>query len=209
MGPLTSRKIPPMDSSLLQADQTDGVGRGEGSNHVNGDHSNFQAHIHQLSPEDERAARRGSGRHPMDSEGSGYTKAIFSNGLYNLDQAHTADECAASSYVFVISSLDEESGRQHARACAATFIFTQRILRRRYSVTLPTFMVLVAPLSLEMSLNGSTSEPRSYFLSTGQGAHYHASGCGLMCQYVVFERFLKAASVSLQRLGALWRLLGS
>lgn len=226
-GYLESRKIPPMDTSLLQADTTNGIGRGNGSYHVNGDLSNFKAHDHQVSPEDERAARRGFGRHPTDSEGSGHTKAILSNGLYILDQGHTADKNSAS-YVFVISSFDEESGRRHARALrdylhlhakdltAPLFREVAYTLGSRRSIlSCKAAFMAASPTSLEgqlskdrLVLDKSTSEPRLDFLFTGQGAQWHAMGRGLICQYAVFERSLEAASECLQRLGAPWRLLG-
>ena len=225
---LASRKILPMDMSRLQTDPTDSIRDGNGSNHVNGEHSNFKIHVDQVSPEDERAAGHGFGHHPADIEGFGSSKALFSNGLSRLDQRNTTDENSTSSYVLVISSFDEESGRRHTRAVRDYLQLHSKNLTaplfrslaytlgsRRSILSWKAAFMAASPTSLEGQLsrdrlvfNKSTKEPRLNFLFTGQGAQWHAMGRELIHRYAVFERSLEAASECLQRLGAPWRLLG-
>ena len=214
--------------SLLQTDTTDGIRHGNGSNHVNGEYSNFKIQVDQVSPEDERAAGHGLQRHSADIEGFGSSKALFSNGLSRLDQRNTTDAISTSLYVLVISSFDEESGRRHAVALrdylhlhsknltAALFRGLAYTLgSRRSSLSWKAAFIAASPTSLAGQLSGdrlvfnkSTKEPRLSFLFTGQGAQWHAMGREIIYRYPVFERSLEAASECLQRLGASWRLLG-
>lgn len=153
---------------------------------------------------------------------------VRSDGTHSLTNGYADAEGKDESYVFVLSSFDEHSGKQQAKNLAQYLrnlrdSYSDELIRdlaytlseRRSNLPWKAAFTAHSLPQLEKALSSEdikfsrSHQPKNLgFVFTGQGAQWHAMGRELITQYPVFRKSLDLADQYLAAMGAPWSLYG-